>query len=58
MTDHLLEDARISSQIEEQQQDGYQEEDQDQVLAMEVENREEQENAPMLSDVYDDMFFE
>ncbi|KAJ8659904.1 hypothetical protein O0I10_004497 [Lichtheimia ornata] len=58
LTDHLLEDARISSQIEEQQQDGYQEEDQDQVLAMEVENREEQENAPMLSDVYDDMFFD
>lgn len=58
MTDHLLEDARISSQIEQQQQDGYQEEDQDQGLAMEMENQEDQDNAPVLSDIYDDMFFE
>lgn len=58
MTDHLLEDARISSQIEQQQQDGYQEEDQDQAPAMEMENQEDQDNAPVLSDIYDDMFFE
>ncbi|CDH50997.1 predicted protein [Lichtheimia corymbifera JMRC:FSU:9682] len=58
LTDHLLEDARISSQIEQQQQDGYQEEDQDQAPAMEMENQEDQDNAPVLSDIYDDMFFD
>lgn len=64
MTDHLLEDARVNSQLEQQQHDDYQAQHEDQNLPMEMDHQQEEherqeDNVSVLSaDNYDDMFFE
>lgn len=64
MTDHLLEDARVNSQLEQQQHDDYQEQHEDQNLPMEMDHQQEeherqQDNVSVLSaNICDGMFFE